>query len=74
MRDSAEFENWQKEMKYKDKLEAMENMQRKKVEMELARDAAILAQEDKFKENHQTAAHMKELSKQNQLKREENLQ
>lgn len=43
MRDETEFENWKKEMKEKDNYEAMEAQQRRKIEMELAREAAIQA-------------------------------
>jgi hypothetical protein len=38
-------------MRDKDQLAQLEHQQRKKVEMELAREAAMRAQEDKFVEN-----------------------
>ena len=47
MRDESEFENWQKEMKEKDKYEQLEAQQRKKIEMELAREAAMEAYSNK---------------------------
>ena len=43
LRDSTEFKKWQEEAKTKDKLEQQEHFQMKKIEMELARDAAIEA-------------------------------
>ena len=51
MRDSTEFQNWNDEMKYKDKVELQEHQQRKKIDMELTREAAIKAYEDKVAEN-----------------------
>lgn len=49
MRDSGEFEEWKREMKEKEELERLEYQQRKKIEMELAREAAVRAQEEKYK-------------------------
>jgi hypothetical protein len=43
MRDSGEFEEWKREMKEKEELERLEYQQRKKIEMELAREAAVRA-------------------------------
>ena len=48
MRDESEYENWRKEMKEKDKYEELEAQQRKKIEMELAREAAMKAYEEKI--------------------------
>lgn len=76
MRDSAEFDNWKQEHKYKEKIEQIEHQQRKKYEMELAREAGIKAFEDKVNDNKATASHMKHISKINgvhrmQLKQED---
>ena len=43
MRDETEHQNWKKEMKEKDKYEEMELQMRRKIEMELAREAAMKA-------------------------------
>ena len=43
MRDESQHENWKKEMKEKDKYEEMELQMRRKIEMELAREAAMKA-------------------------------
>jgi len=51
LRDSAEFENWKETMKKKDKIEELELLQRRKVEMELARESAMKATEDHVKSN-----------------------
>lgn len=69
MRDSAEFENWKEEQKYKEKIESIEHQQRKKYEMELAREAGIKAYEDKVKDNKHIATHMKYVSKINDVQR-----
>jgi hypothetical protein len=51
MRDAGEFERWRREMDEKDEVERLEHIQKKKIEMELAREAAMEAQEQKQKEN-----------------------
>ena len=43
MRDAGEYERWRREMDEKDEVERLEHIQKKKIEMELARDAAIEA-------------------------------
>ena len=37
MRDETEFENWKKEMKEKDEFDRLQQQQRRKIEMQLAR-------------------------------------
>lgn len=37
MRDDSEFQSWQNDVKARDKYQELENQQRKKIEMELAR-------------------------------------
>ena len=43
MRDASEFDRWKREMEEKEDIERLEHIQKKKIEMELARDAAIEA-------------------------------
>lgn len=74
MRDSAEFENWKEEQRCKEKLENIEQQQKKKYEMELAREAAMKAHEDKVQENKQTATRMKEISKTKGQERQKKLE
>jgi hypothetical protein len=59
MRDESEHENWKKEQKEKDRYDEMENQQRRKIEMELAREAAINAYEDKIDEKRSLVDDMK---------------
>ena len=42
-RDETEFVTWKKEMDQRDEILRMDHIQRKKIEMELAREQAILA-------------------------------
>lgn len=51
MRDAGEFERWRREMDQKDEVERIEHIQKKKIEMEMAREAAMEAQEQKQREN-----------------------
>ena len=51
LRDEREFERWRTEMKEKDEVERLEHIQKKKIEMEMAREEAIQAQKRKEKEN-----------------------
>lgn len=59
MRDASEYERWSKEMGEKEEVERLEHMQRKKIEMELARAEAIEAKNHKLKENKYNASKMK---------------
>jgi hypothetical protein len=59
MRDASEYERWAREMGEKEDIERMEHLQRKKIEMELARQEAIDAKEHKFRENRLNAEKMK---------------
>ena len=43
LRDEREFERWRAEMNEKDEVERLEHIQKKKIEMELAREEAIQA-------------------------------
>lgn len=51
MRDASEFDRWKREMDEKEEIERLEHIQKKKIEMELAREAAMEAQKHKEKEN-----------------------
>lgn len=44
-RDSTEFDTWKREMDQKEEILRLEHIQRKKIEMELSREQAILAQQ-----------------------------
>ena len=47
LKDATEFNRWKREMDQKDGIERIEHIQKKKIEMELAREEAMLAQERK---------------------------
>jgi hypothetical protein len=47
LKDASEFNRWRSEMEQKDDIERLEHIQKKKIEMELAREEAILAQQRK---------------------------
>lgn len=49
-------------MKEKDKYEEMQNQQRRKIEMELAREAAINACEEKIEEKRNLVDDMKQIA------------
>lgn len=68
MRDESEFESWKKEMKDKDTYEQLEAQQRRKIEMELAREAAIKAYEENIEEKRNLVDDMREIAQ--ELKRE----
>jgi len=58
-RDETEFVTWKREMDERDNVLRLEHIQRKKIEMELSREQAILAQEYKALENKNNAKKMK---------------
>ena len=58
-------------MKDKDKYEQLQNQQRKKIETELAREAAIKAYQDKVNENKQLVQNMKDIADELREQREE---
>lgn len=60
LRDEKEYERWRKEMQEKEEIERLEHFQKKKIEMELAREEAIEAQKRKEKENRLLVAKIKE--------------
>jgi hypothetical protein len=62
MRDESEYESWKKEQKEKDRYDEMENQQRRKIEMELAREAAIQAYEEKIDEKRGLVDDMKQIA------------
>ena len=59
LKDASEFNRWKSEMNEKDEIERLEHIQKKKIEMELAREEAILARERKEDENHQLVNKMR---------------
>ena len=59
LKDASEFNRWKAEMGEKDDIERLEHIQKKKIEMELAREEAILARERKEKENQQLVNKMR---------------
>ena len=60
LRDGKEYERWKAEMNEKDEIERIEHFQKKKIEMELAREDAIEAQKRKERENKLLVKKMKE--------------
>lgn len=60
MRDASEFDRWRREMEEKEDVERLEHIMKKKIEMELAREAAMEAQRHKTRENQLLVAKMKE--------------
>jgi hypothetical protein len=59
LKDASEFTRWQREMEQKDDIEKIEHVQKKKIEMELSREQAIIAQQQKVVENHHLAVKVK---------------
>lgn len=60
LRDEKEYERWKREMQEKEEIERLEHFQKKKIEMELAREEAVEAQRRKEKENQLLVARIKE--------------
>lgn len=58
-RDEKQFQLWQQEMREKEKQERALEIERRKLEMQLAREYAIDAKEQKEAENKEQAAQMK---------------
>lgn len=59
LKDASEFYRWQREMEQKDDIEKIERIQKMKIEMELAREQAIIAKEKNIQENHDHAIKVK---------------
>lgn len=74
LKDASEFNRWKQEMNEKDEIERLEHIQKKKIEMELAREEAILARERKEKENHTLVNQMRVEMDERMEERELNLQ
>ena len=51
LKDASEFNRWKREMDAADEVARLEHIAKKKIEMELAREEAIKAQERKEEEN-----------------------
>ena len=62
MRDESQFENWKKDMKEKDKYDEMELQARRKIEMQLAREAAIKAYEENIEEKKNLVDDIKQIA------------
>lgn len=73
-RDDTEFTTWKREMDERDEILRFDQIQRKKIEMELARENAIMAQEQKAHENKVQAKRMKESANERLEEREKNNQ
>lgn len=59
MRDASEYDRWRREMEEKEDIERLEHIQKKKIEMEMARQAAMEAQKHKERENQLVVLKMK---------------
>lgn len=73
LKDASEFNRWKAEMGEKDEIERLEHIQKKKIEMELAREEAIMARERKEKENHTLVVKMRDQMEVMMEEREKNL-
>lgn len=73
LKDASEFNRWKREMDEADEVARLEHIAKKKIEMELAREEAILAQERKEQENNQVAKKMKVDMEKRMEEREKNL-
>ena len=74
LKDASEFNRWKAEMGEKDEIERLEHIQKKKIEMEMAREEAIAARERKEKENHHLVNKMRNQMDIMMDERETNLQ
>lgn len=72
-RDETEFVTWKKEMDEREEIERLDYIQRKKIEMEFAREEAILAQQKQAHNNKINAKKMKVESNVRLDQREKNL-
>ena len=72
-RDDTEFTTWKREMDERDEILRFDHIQRKKIEMELARENAIMAQEQKVHDNQVQAKKMKAQANDRLGEREQNL-
>lgn len=73
-RDETEFMTWKREMDEREEILRLEHIQRKKIEMELSREEAILAQKHKELENKANATRMKIESHNRLDERQKNLE
>lgn len=72
LKDASEFNRWKREMDQKDDVERLEHIAKKKIEMELAREEAILAQQRQEQENKKLVIKMKIEAEKRQDEREAN--
>lgn len=73
LKDDSDLVRWRREMEQKDDIERLEHIQKKKIEMELAREEAIKAQQQKAQENHALVVRMKIESEKREEERERNM-
>jgi len=59
LRDGTDFNKWKREMDDKEEIERLEHVATMKIEMELCREEAMKAQQNKMKQNHVNAEKMK---------------
>ena len=59
LKDASEFTRWQLEMLQKDEIEKIEHVQKMKIEMEMSREAAIIAQDQSKQDKHNLATKVK---------------
>ena len=74
LKDASEFNRWQREMERKEDIEQIEYEQKKKIEMEMSRQQAIIAKEDKREDNHELVNNMRNEMNEHLAKREQDLQ
>ena len=74
LKDASEFNRWKREMDEADEVARLEHISKKKIEMELAREEAILAQERKEAENKAVVQKMKVDMDMRMDEREKNLE
>jgi hypothetical protein len=74
LKDASEFIRWQREMDKKEGIEKIEHVLKKKIEMEMSRQQAIVAKEQNHEDNHDLVSGMKEEMHKHLEKREQDLQ
>lgn len=73
-RDETEFMTWKREMDERDEIINLDYIQRRKIQMELSREEAILAQEKQAHRNRLNAKGMKQEASKRMEEREKHIQ